>query len=402
MRSKLIYIFAPLLVSFSLVFLFWYQQSSQTLPQELQIKPAHFSDLPGWNSNQTLSSLHTFQRSCRQFLRQNPNRPVGNQWFALQAKDWQPVCKAALEIHTHSESVAKQFFETWFQPVEFVQKKSLTGLFTGYYLPSFAGNLTKTQEFSVPLYGVPNNLLQINLQDFDSKLPARQLMGRLEKNRMVPYYSREEIDQGALEDKAPVLVYLRSPIDRLLIEIQGSGIITLPDNTRINLGYAGKNGLTYTSIGRVLIERNILTSNNVSIQNIRRYLETHPTEQEDIIHQNRSFVFFTTLQQKGAFGTQGTRLTRGYSLAVDPDWVPLGMPVWLATTYPDPDTEQNHPLRRLMIAQDTGGAIKGTVRGDVYWGNGNAAAAIAGKMKSKGQYWLLVPKTYMTSSFKKH
>lgn len=305
-----------------------------------------------------------------------------------------------MEIHTQSELVAKQFFETWFQPVKFVQKKTVTGLFTGYYLPAIEANLTQTEEFSIPVYGLPNNLLQINLQDFDPKLPARQLMGRLEKNRVLPYYSRKEIDQGALINKAPVLAYLRSPIDRLLIEIQGSAILNLPDHTQLNLGYAGKNGLTYTSIGRVLIERHILSSKNVSIQTIRKYLETHPDEQDEIIHQNRSFVFFTVLQQQGAFGTQGTQLTRGYSLAVDPDWVPLGMPVWLTTTYPDPDTEQQHLLRRLMIAQDTGGAIKGTVRGDVYWGNGNEAAAIAGKMKSKGQYWLLVPKTYVASSLK--
>lgn len=372
----------------------WYY-THQTSTPALKIKPASFANLPGWKSAHALSSLKTFQLSCRHFLQQNPERPVGNTWFGLQAKDWKPVCKAAVELQTHSATEAKQFFETWFQPVEFVQKRPVTGLFTGYYLPAVEANLTQNEDFSIPVYGVPNNLLRINLSDFDSKLPTRQLIGRLENNRVKPYYSRKEIDQGAIATNAPVLAYLRNPIDRLLIEIQGSAILNLPDGSQINLGYAGKNGLPYTSIGNVLITRNLLKPKNVSIQTIRKYLENHPEEQAEIIHQNRSFVFFTILDQKGAFGTQGTQLTRGYSLAVDPDWVPLGMPVWLATTYPDPHTEKKRILRRLMIAQDTGGAIKGTVRGDVYWGNGDEAAAIAGRMKSNGRYWLLVPKTYM-------
>lgn len=397
MRYKFIIIPVLLLIILCGITAAWYFNQQQPPTQALQIKPTTFSDLPGWKSTHALSSLRTFQLSCRHFLQQNPEHSVGNSWFGLQAKDWQPVCKAAIALHTHSATAAKQFFETWFQPVEFVQKRPVTGLFTGYYLPAVEANLTQTQDFTVPVYGVPNNLLKINLNDFDSKLPTRQLIGRLKNDRILPYYSRKEIDQGAIADTAPVLAYLRNPIDRLLIEIQGSAILKLPDDTQLNLGYAAKNGLPYTSIGRVLIERNLLKPQEVSIQSIRKYLESHPTEQEEIIHQNRSVVFFTLLKQKGAYGTQGTKLTRGYSLAVDPAWVPLGMPVWLTTTYPDPHTEKQRLLRRLMIAQDTGGAIKGTVRGDVYWGNGDDAAAIAGRMKSNGRYWLLVPKTYMIS-----
>ena len=362
--------------------------------QKLQIIATSFAELPGWQSTKALPSLRTFQLSCQQVLKQNPARPMGNRWLTLQAKDWQPACMAASALrHTQSEKTAKTFFETWFQPMEFKKNQPVTGLFTGYYLPAIEGSLAPSPEYPVPIYGVPNNLVQIKLTDFDQTLPARQLWGRMKNKRLVPFYSREEIDQGAINDTAPIVAYVRNPIDRLLIEIQGSALLNLSDGTQISLGYAAKNGLPYTAIGRVLIERNILSANKVSIQSIRAYLESHPEEQANIIHKNRSFVFFQILDKKGAFGTQGTQLTQGYSLAVDPDWVPLGTPVWLSTTYPDPHSDTQLPLHRLMIAQDTGGAIRGTVRGDVYWGNGDDAAAIAGKMKSKGQYWLLIPKT---------
>ncbi len=390
MRYKHVYTLVVLFITLSGISLLWYQH--QPSSHSIQVKATTFSNLPGWQSTQALSSLHTFRRSCRHFLQMNPKYSVGNTWFGLHAKDWRPACEAAVALQTDSEIQAKNFFETWFQPMEFSNDHAITGLFTGYYLPSVAASLTKTQEYTVPVYGLPNNLLRIKLSDFDPTLPTRQLFGRLENNRVLPFYSREEIDQGAIAGKAPILAYLRSPIDRLLIEIQGSALLNLPDGTQLNLGYAGKNGLTYTAIGHVLIKRKILPANQVSIQSIRAYLESHPEESDEIIHKNRSFVFFEVLTKRGAYGTLGTRLTQGYSLAVDPEWVPLGMPVWLATTYPDAHSNQYHSLHRLMIAQDTGGAIKGTVRGDVYWGNGDDAAAIAGKMKSKGRYWLLVPK----------
>lgn len=391
MRYKFLYILlAGLLILGSIAVLWGSGLFKPT--QKLQIKTTSFAKLPGWQSTQALPSLRTFQLSCRQVLKQDPSRSMGNRWLALQAKDWQPVCAAATALQTQSEKTAKNFFETWFQPMEFKKNHALTGLFTGYYLPAIDASLTQSRDYPVPIYGVPNNLIQIKLTDFDPELPARQLVGRLKNKRLLPFYSREEIDQGALVNVAPVIAYVRNPIDRLLIEIQGSATLNFTDGTQLSLGYAAKNGLPYTAIGRILIQRNILPASKVSIQSIRAYLESHPEEQANIIHKNRSFVFFQILEKKGAFGTQGTQLTQGYSLAVDPEWVPLGAPVWLSTTYPDPHSDAQHPLHRLMIAQDTGGAIRGTVRGDVYWGNGEDAAAIAGKMKSKGQYWLLIPK----------
>ncbi|HVT63451.1 MAG TPA: murein transglycosylase A [Legionellaceae bacterium] len=351
-----------------------------------------FSKLPHWNTANLTNSLSTFQRSCRCFLKQSPERMVGNQWFHLHVKDWLPACKAALSLQSPTSVDAQHFFETWFQAVAFSQNRSPQGLFTGYYVPEIKASLTKTKEYSVPVYGIPTNLIQINLMDFDAKLPKRQLFGRLEKNRLVPFYSRKEIDEGKIDGYAPVIAYIHSRVDRLFMEIQGSVLLRLNDNSQLNLGYAGKNGHPYTAIGGVLIKRGILTKQTLSKQNIEAYLAAHPEEADDILHHNRSFVFFEILDKKGAYGTQGVTLTPGYSLAVDMDWVPLGMPVWLNTSFPDPHQNNDSPLHRLMIAQDTGGAIKGMIRGDVFWGKGKKAEAIAGKMKNQGHYWLLIPK----------
>ncbi|MCR9192517.1 MAG: MltA domain-containing protein [Gammaproteobacteria bacterium] len=413
-RSKFILLTIGIVALCAALVFYWQTPKHPSIPTQPELipepvetvilKPASFSELPGWSTTQTLKSLEAFQLSCQRLIHLKPTRPVGNEWLPLQAKDWFRPCRAALKLKSPSEQKAKSFFETWFQPQTFVKEQPIVGLFTGYYAPQIAASLQKTEAYPTPIYGVPKDLIVIKLNDFDPALPARKLMGHIKHNRMKPYYSRAEIDQGAIKHTAPVIAYVRNPIDRLFLEIQGSGTLKFEDGSQANLGYAGKNGLSYTAIGRVLIRRGILNSKTVSMQNIQKYLESHPAERNNIINKNRSFVFFKTMTEEGAYGTQGAKLTPGYSLAVDPSWVPLGMPIWLNTTRPDSELNTNHPLNRLMIAQDTGGAIKGTVRGDVFWGNDNQAAAIAGKMKNHGRYWLLTPKSRLaiTETTKNH
>ena len=224
-------------------------------------------------------------------------------------------------------------------------------------------------------------------------MPRRTLVGRIRNQQFVPYPTRAEINHGALGDKAQVIVWVKSAIDRLFLEIQGSGQVKLANGELIYLSYAGGNGAPYTPIGRVLIQRGLLPREQVSMQTIRAYLESHPLLTEELINENHSVVFFKRIKDSAAFGTQGVRLMPGYSLAVDRQWVPLGCPVWLDTTRPDALGERMHPFTRLMVAQDTGGAITGRVRGDVFWGNSEEASLIAGKMQSTGRYWLLIPTT---------
>lgn len=366
---------------------FWPSKGPQSTFRQVS-----FKHLPGWETAELRKSLRTFQTSCRAFIKQDPNRVVGTEQIDLQAKDWQPACHAALKVHPVNQQTAKEFFQQWFTPVEFYDKKPVKGLFTGYYMPLLKGSYEKTDEYNVPLYEVPDDLVTIDLGLFVPHLKNRKLVGRIAAKKVVPYYTREQINKGAIKNNAKVLLWIHSPIDRLFLEIQGSGIVEMEDGKRLFVGYDGQNGAPYTAIAGVLIKKGIMTKHNASMQAIKRYLEAHPKEMDKVINQNKSFVFFRKLSMEAALGSQGVALTPGYSMAIDREWIPMGAPLWLSTTRPDsknPDT--NKPMQRLMIAQDTGGAIRGKVRGDVFWGGGDKATLIAGHMKNEGHYWLLLP-----------
>lgn len=361
---------------------------------KIQLNAVPFSSLPGWNKAQLLPSFQAFQTSCKVFLKSDPDKSVGSEFINLRARDWVPACQAAMSLKTpYTNKEIKAFFETWFNVVEFHDGKPVKGLFTGYYMSSLKGSLTKTKQFNVPIYGLPDDLVSINLGLFDPSLKNKRIVGRVvDKHRFVPYHTREDIDHGALKGKAPVIAWVDSEIDRLFLEIQGSGVIELPDGSPLYVGYTAQNGAPYTAIAGVLINQGVMTKDNASMQRIRKYLDAHPEQIRPVLHHNKSFVFFETERTSDAFGSQGTVLTPGYSMAVDLKWVPMGTPVWLNTTRPELHTKNSRPFQRLMIAQDTGGAIRGPVRGDVYWGAGDKATSIAGRMKNPGNYWMFLPK----------
>lgn len=376
----------------------WFWPSSPLKPVPVKqpkpmFRPVTFNHLPGWKEANVKKSLLTFQTSCQAFLKQSPEHVAGTDYIDLQIKDWQPACEAALKIHPVTEEAAKSYFQHWFHPVEFFDREAGPGLFTGYYVPTIKGSYTKSKEFSVPLYETPNDLITVDLGMFFQDLRHRQLVGRMEKRKLVPYYTRAQINKGAIKEKARVLVWINSPVDRLFLEIQGSGVIELENGERISIGYDAQNGMPYTAIAGVLIKKGVMTKDNASMQAIKNYLTKHPDQMDKVINQNKSFVFFRKMTDGVALGSQGVFLTPGYSLAVDKKWIPMGTPLWLNTTSPDSkNPDVNKPLQRLMVAQDTGGAIRGQIRGDVFWGGGDRATEIAGHMKNTGHYWLLLPK----------
>jgi membrane-bound lytic murein transglycosylase A len=396
MRKKIAYTIiitvSLLVIAFFLHQLSFFHPFKNNKP-EIHVKSVAFSKLPGWGATDLLPSFTTFLRSCEAFSQKSPSQEVGSPIIHLKASDWQRVCVAAKKLGTpYTQKQIHTFFETWFHPVVFFDNKPVKGLFTGYYVPTIKGSLTKTSTYSVPIYGVPDDLITIHLSDFDPTFKHRLLMGRvIGQHRLIPYHTTKEINHGAITKHAPVIAWVKSPVDRLFLQIQGSGIITLSNGEHMHLDYAAQNGAPYTAIGRVLIERGALTKKTTSMQSIRHYLETHPEEMNDILNQNQSFVFFKRSNQTGAIGWQGKVLTPGYSLAIDLNWVPIGTPIWLNTTLPNVNNQQPQPFRRLMIAQDTGGAIRGPVRGDVFWGAGEKATSIAGIMQQRGYYWLLLP-----------
>lgn len=353
--------------------------AAQTAAKPMQA--AQWSDLPGWVEDDLVAAWPAFLRSCRALV----SKP---QW-AL----WRTACEDAKGVATNDKTAMRHFFESHFSPYLMTNTDGTThGLVTGYYEPLLAGSRTRTAAFSQPVLGVPPDLLTIELADVLPNLKNMRLRGRLQGNKVVPYYSRADIVDREKEFADRVLFWVDDAIELFFLQIQGSGRIKLPDGKMVRVGYADQNGHPYQSIGRVLIERGDLQSEQASMQGIQAWARANPDRLKDLLNSNPSYVFFRELPIKdksedGPIGALGVPLSKERSIAVDPANVPLGAPVFLATTQPN----SSIPLRRLVMAQDTGGAIRGVVRADFFWGFGSDAGAQAGRMKQQGEMWVLLP-----------
>lgn len=338
--------------------------------------PSTWKALPDWQTVDLQPSWSTFLQSCNALK----NKPV-----------WQGVCVHANELTRPDISAIRTFFEDRFVPYQvFNADGSSQGLITGYYEPKLVGSRTRTEKFRYPLYGVPDDLLTIDLSAAYPQLKDMRLRGRLQGKRIVPYYDRADIDNGKATLQGRELFWVANAVELFFLQIQGSGRIELPDGSLVKVGYADQNGLPYISIGKKLVEMGELKLEEASMQGIKIWAEQNPKKLAALLAQNPSYVFFRELPVglSAPLGALGVPLTSEYSLAVDTRTIPLGAPVFLSTTYPN----TTEPLHRLMVAQDTGGAIKGAVRGDFFWGFGEQAGIQAGRMKQSGQMWVLLPK----------
>ncbi|MDA0340031.1 MAG: MltA domain-containing protein [Proteobacteria bacterium] len=360
----------------------------------VRFKPLAFSALPQWAAGRQGEALAALSRSCGKLLRGSPARWMTDKSVGGRVGDWTLACRAGPSSKAgHDE--ARRYFETWFQPYEVSASPSAAnpsenGLFTGYFEPNLRGSLTQSDKFNVPLYQRPDDLVLVKLGDWRDNLRGERIAGRIIDGRLKPYHSRADIEAGAIKAKAQPLAWVDDPVDAFFLHIQGSGRIVLPDGGVVRAGYDGHNGHVYQAIGRYLIEAGEITREAMSLQSIRAWLKANPTKMITMMNRNPSYIFFRRINGAGPIGAQGVPLTPGRSLAVDPSILPLGAPIWVSIDYPD---EAGRPLRRMMVAQDTGGAIKGAVRGDVFWGHGDAAGALAGPMKAPGRLYLLLPKT---------
>ncbi|GER02469.1 membrane-bound lytic murein transglycosylase A [Iodidimonas nitroreducens] len=317
--------------------------------------------------------------------------------------DWQAVCDRAMALDESgapsdqaisSDQAIRDFFEQFFTPLSVRFDGSARGLFTGYYEPLIRASRTPDARYQVPIYRRPPELVTVDLGDFRDDLAGRSIAGKVENGRLQPFPSRHEIARGALAGRGLELLWADDRVDVFFLQIQGSGRALLPDGSMIALGYDGPNGHGYTSLGRLMVERRILHPDHVSAPAIADWLRDNPVAGADLMVENASYIFFRRLDGPGPLGAEGVPLTPGRSLAVDRAYLPLGAPLWLAGGMPDRETapdEAPKPLERLMVAQDTGGAIRGGVRGDVFWGFGDEAAYLAGHMAHYGRLWLLLP-----------
>jgi membrane-bound lytic murein transglycosylase A len=397
-RQKLLLLALLVLVALALgiwIVLRYRAASGKAEPDRLVLVPGRFSDLPGWREDAVEAALSTFLKSCARIEREK-RRAVE---FLGTLAEWRQACTGAARVPGGDRGAARSFFEVTFTPVAASNHGERKGLFTGYYEPTLHGSRQPSPRYTVPLYRRPPELVTVDLGLFRDDWKGRRIAGRVEDRELRPYPDRTAIQKGALVGRGLEIAWVDDPIDAFFLEIQGSGRIELAEGGVLRVGYAAQNGQPYFAIGHDLIERGALKKEEVSLQSIRAWLLAHPREAPQVLGRNRSYVFFEELKGEGPLGAEGVPLTPGRSLAVDLQYLPLGVPVWLDGTAPAAtaapaasEKAPDRPLRRLLIAQDTGGAITGPVRGDVFWGHDEAAASIAGRMKNAGRIWLLLPK----------
>jgi membrane-bound lytic murein transglycosylase A len=347
-------------------------------PPAQALSLADWSELAAWGEGEQIHAWEAFQLSCSTLKRQAA---------------WASVCESASSVPAQPEQV-RRFFESHFLPYRVSNPdKSRLGMITGYYEPLLNGSKTRTSRFRYPVYAPPSDLLTVDLAAVYPELKGMRLRGRLQGSKIVPYYNRAEIENGSAPIKGTELYWVDDAVDLFFLQIQGSGKIRLPSGELARVGYADQNGFPYKSIGKALVERGELTLDKASMQGIKDWAKRNPGKLNELLNTNASYVFFRELPNPlgGPLGAMGLPLTEGRSIAIDPRSIPLGAPVFLMTTWPN----ENRPLNRLMMAQDTGGAIKGAVRADLFWGFGHEAGKLAGSMKQNGRMWVLLPKGYV-------
>jgi len=347
------------------------------LPRPAGIGPeVAWSELPGWATDNQSEAWHAFQNGCVK--------------LATRDASWATICQAAQTLPMPDDTQARQFFEQHFRAHEMIGPGGRSqGLITGYYEPILNGSLTQDARFRYPLYRRPDNLVTVDLGALYPELQGKPVRGRLYGNRVVPYYSRGQIVDHAAPLQGQELLWVDDPVALFMLQIQGSGLVRLTDGSMIAVGYADQNGYPYLAVGQRLVQMGALKPEAITLQTIRQWLRAHPDQAAAVLNSNPSYVFFrlrdATLD--GPIGSLQVPLTPQRSIAVDPANIPLGVPVWIDTTLPANEV----PYRRLMMAQDTGGAIKGQVRADVYFGRGRAAELLAGGMKQVGRIYVLLP-----------
>jgi membrane-bound lytic murein transglycosylase A len=348
------------------------------VPPVAKLQASSWDAIPDWSEDNLAQAWDAFLQSCSALKNQLA---------------WQPVCLTA-EFFEHKDNQhLRLFFELNFTPYQVLNADgSDEGLVTGYYEPLLYGSRTLSKRYRYPIYSVPDDLLVVDMGDVYPELKNLRLRGRVVGKKVVPYYSRADIERGAPALNGRELLWVDDPVELFFLQIQGSGRVKLDTSETVRIGYAEQNGYPYKSIGRLLVERGELPLEKASMQGIKNWGVQNPERLAALLNENPSYLFFRELPSNlpGPIGALGVPLTAGRSLAVDPRNIPQGAPVYLSTTWPD----SNKPLNRLMLAQDRGGAINGGVRADFFWGFGEEAANQAGKMKQSGKMWVLLPKDY--------
>ncbi len=365
-----------------------------------RLEKTSFSALKGWKKDAHAQAFSAYLKSCTRLLgsgdirQTRPNRKKSGKKHYLKA------CRKAQRLGPNpDDKQARKFFEKNFRPYRILWKGSPKGLFTGYYEPEYKGSRQKSKTYFVPVLGAPDNLVSLTNAKKPKGFP-RKLTAALQHGRnFKPLPSRAGIENGALAKSTQALVWLADPVDAFFLHIQGSGRITLHEGGSMRLGFAGRNGHPYSSIGKALLKKGILKANELSMKSVQNWLRTHPKKARKILQANKSYIFFRELDldaNLGPIGGEGVPLTARRSLAIDRRYHAYGLPLWVDTRIPGEGGKTHTPFRHLLIAQDTGAAIKGAIRGDIFFGTGKKAGETAGRVKESGHMFVLVPKNKNT------
>jgi membrane-bound lytic murein transglycosylase A len=352
--------------------------TSISTPDYALLKSANWGDVDGFVEDDLSAAWGAWMQSCSTLT----NKP-----------QWQTVCSAAKALNKPNKKVVKAYFTQYFNVYSASNQDGTdTGMITGYYEPLLKGSRSKSSQYLYPLYKQPADLIAVELSDVHPELKNKRVRGKIVGNKLVPYLTRADIEASPAPLAGNELLWIDDIIDVFFLQIQGSGLVKLDNGEDIHVGYADQNGQTYNSVGRVLIERGELTIDQASMQGIKNWARNNLSKLRELLNSNPSYVFFRELPSglPGPLGALGVPITAERSVAIDPKYVPLGAPLFLSTTQPN----SSKPLKRLMVAQDTGGAIKGGVRADFFWGAGNDAGSKAGAMKQTGKIWVLLPKDF--------
>lgn len=348
-------------------------------PQYTLLKPADWQDLDGLLQDDLVAAWPAWLQSCTRLGKK---------------EKWKIACDSAQAITQPNNAVIIDYLSNHFDVYRAQNEDgTITGMVTGYYQPLLNGSRTPSKQYPYPLYREPKDLITVELADVYPELKYKRIRGKLEGNKLVPYRTRAEIDAKPSPLVGTELFWIDDIIDVFFLQIQGSGVVQLENGEQVQVGYANQNGYPYKSIGRLLVDQGELTLDQASMQGIKNWARNNPDRLEGLLNSNQSYVFFRELPVglPGPLGALNVPITAERSVAIDPKFIPLGAPIFLSTTEPN----SSKPLKRLMLAQDTGGAIRGGVRADFFWGAGDAAGTRAGSMKQDGEIWVLLPKGFI-------
>ena len=349
----------------------------------LKLEKVSFADLNGWNNDNQAEAFEAFGLSCRAIAKSKAEF-LGNADIKIKTADYKRICAKATKINARD---FRRFVEENFIPYAVSFDGSKVGKFTAYYEPLIHVSYSKDETYKYPIHAKPTDLVEFNPRDFDQTMPSKRLVGRVNGQKLVPYFNRADILSG--KGKVQTLLWADSFVDVFVMHIQGPAVAEFPDGSRIRISYADTNGREFKGIGSILLKHGELKPGEASMGNVKKWLLANPEKALKYMNENQRYVFHQLIGATGPLGAMGLPLTAQRSLAVDKSYVPLGALLWLETTAPD-----KQPIRKLVNAQDVGGAIKGAIRGDFYWGSGgDDILELAGKMNAAGNYYILMPKS---------